>query len=158
VLGSGATCPATPGARIDTSLFGGVALGSGPVRVLLADRGRLQHGQVDLGSTHAEIGTHGADWFAIQTLWFAAPGYSGPFVVRGQRLSGSGSIEVKPNSTGLAHGSGPLVVPSGPTANTGAGYRTVPGSTWVTAPGCYAWQVDGNDFSEVIVVNALRPN
>jgi hypothetical protein len=34
------------------------------------------------------------------------------------------------------------------------GFRTTPGSTWVTSAGCYAWQVDGRNFSEVIVVDA----
>ncbi|MGH2884745.1 MAG: hypothetical protein ACRDPA_18920 [Solirubrobacteraceae bacterium] len=49
------------------------------------------------------------------------------------------------------------MVPAGPTQNTENGYRTVPGSTWVASPGCYAWQVDGRNFSELIVVHALPP-
>jgi hypothetical protein len=155
-LAAGESCPATPGERIDTSLFSGVALGNGPVRVLLADRGSLLHGQVDLGSQQQLGDAHGSRWFAVQTLWFSTPGYNGPFVVRGQRLAGTGSMEVQPGSTGLAPGSGPLIVPSGPTINTSDGYRTVPGSSWVTAPGCYAWQVDGKGFSDVIVVDISR--
>jgi hypothetical protein len=35
------------------------------------------------------------------------------------------------------------------------GYREEPGGTYVRAPGCYAWQVDGLTFSEVIVVRAV---
>jgi hypothetical protein len=158
-LTPGEGCPATPGGQIDTSLFGGVALGSGPVRVLLADRGDVLRGHVDLGATQRQPGTTNAPrWFAVQTLWFSMPGYDGPFVVRGQRLGQSGSIEVQPDATGLAHGSGALVVPAGPTINTSDGYRTVPGSTWVTAPGCYGWQIDGKAFSEVIIVDTVRPN
>lgn len=155
-LSAGDACPATPGTQVDTSLFGGVALGSGPVRVLLADRGDLHHGRIDLSSTETQLGTsHSSGWYAIQTLWFSQPDYAGPFVVRGSSLTGSGSIQVQPSDDGLAPGTGPLVVPAGPTANTSTeGYRTVPGSTWVTAPGCYAWQVDGTGFSEVIVVDA----
>jgi hypothetical protein len=144
----GEGCPASRGRSIDTSFFGGTALGSGPVRVLIADRWRdLSRGQVELG----DPGVPG--WFALQTLWFSMPGYDGPFVVRAKRLGASGPIEVQPGATGP--GSGPLVVPAGPTANTQDGYRTVPGSTWVASPGCYAWQVDGQNFSEVIVVDAL---
>jgi hypothetical protein len=150
------TCPATPGTQVDTSLFGGVALGSGPVRILLADRGELLQGQVNLSKTEDALGTgHSSAWYGIQTLWFSRPGYDGPFVVRGGAVTGSGSMEVQPGDSGLAPGTGPLVVPAGPTANTSQeGYRTVPGSTWVTAPGCYAWQVDGNGFTEVIVFDA----
>jgi hypothetical protein len=102
-------------------------------------------------------------WQALQTLWFAVPGYDGPFEVRAARLGKSGPIAVQPGGSGLTPGSGPLVVPGGPTINsypppgpgTYHGYRTVPGSTWVRSPGCYAWQVDGRGFSEVIVFDAL---
>jgi hypothetical protein len=72
-------------------------------------------------------------------------------------------MQVQPDYSGLNPGSGPLVVPAGPTINsfptpgpgTYRGYRTVPGSTWVKSPGCYAWQVDGRGFSEVIVADLL---
>jgi len=148
-LSAGQSCPATHGAPIATSFFNGIAFGGGPVGVMIANEGDLRRGHVDLGGTEAP------GWYALQTLWFSAPGYQGPFVVRGKRLGASGVIEVRPGGTGLVPGSGPLIVPARPTANTQDGYRTVPGSTWVRSPGCYAWQVDGRDFSEVIVVDAV---
>jgi hypothetical protein len=46
-------------------------------------------------------------------------------------------------------------VPSGPAANGLAGWREFPYSTFVKSPGCYAWQVEGATFSEVIVVRML---
>lgn len=88
-------------------------------------------------------------WFALETLWFAVPNYDGPFVVRGERLSGAGPIDVDGSATNPS----PLVVPPGPTANTKGGVRVAPVSTWVKSSGCYAWQVDGLSFSYVIVVN-----
>jgi len=94
-------------------------------------------------------------WFALETLWFAMPSYKGPFVVDAKRIGATGPIEVHPGPTGMQPGSGPLVVPAGPTANTEDGYRSMPGSTWVTSPGCYAWRVKGPHFSEMIVVDAL---
>ena len=148
-LQPGESCPATHGATISNSLFGGVALGSGPVRVLIANRGDLIQGRADLG-----LVTDTPGWFALQTLWFAMPGYDGPFVVRAKRLGTNGPIEVQPGQTSFEPGSGPLVVPAGPTMNTKDGFRTIPGSTWVTSAGCYAWQIDGQNFSEVIVVDA----
>jgi hypothetical protein len=141
-------CPVSSGSTFDNAYFNGVALGNGPVRVLLADRGNISHGRVDLGESKAP------GWSALQTLWFAMPGYDGPFVVRAARLGTRGPIEVQPNSTSLGPGRGPLMIAAGPTLNTQAGYRTVPGSTWIRSPGCYAWQVDGQGFSEVIVVDA----
>lgn len=137
------------GTAFSNALFDGVALGSGPVRVLIADRGDLARGQAVLGTGSAR------GWFALQTLWFAMPGYNGPFVVRAARVGKPGPIEVQPGGSGLAPGVGPLMVPAGPTLNSEAGYRTVPGSTWVKSPGCYSWQVDGRGFSENIVIDAM---
>ena len=148
---AGESCPATPGHPVHTSFFDGVALGNGPVRVLVGNHGDLLRGQADLGTSQA----HG--WFALETIWFSVPGYDGPFVVRAKRLGASGPIRVQPGDSGTVRGSGPLVVPAGPTINTQDGYRTVPGSTWVTSSGCYAWQIDGQNFSEVITVDALSP-
>ncbi len=147
-LAPGASCPASPGTTFHT-FFNGIALGSGPVRVLVGNRGDLLRGRVDVGTTQIP------GWSALQTLWFSMPGYDGPFVVRAKNLNGTSPIEVQ---YGSSPGSGPLVVPAGPTLNTQDGYRTVPGGTWVTSPGCYAWQVDGRNFSEIIVVDARSLN
>jgi len=150
-LAAGENCPATPGHPIHTSFFDGVALGTGPVRVLVSNKGDLLRGRAALGTSQAP------GWFALQTLWFSVPGYDGPFVVRAKRLGASGPIRVQPGDSGTVPGSGPLVVPAGSTINTQDGYRTVPGSSWVTSSGCYAWQIDGQNFSEVITVDALSP-
>ncbi len=173
-LGPRGRCPVSSGYTVANAYFGGSALGSGPVRVLIGNQGDVLRGRPELGTTEAP------GWYALQTLWFAMPGYNGPFVVRGGRLGKPGPIAVQPGRTGLLPGSGPLVVPAGPTINTyytnwrpghnrdavtgrlvptltGYGYRTVPGSTWIRSPGCYAWQVDGRGFSDVIVVDAQAP-
>jgi hypothetical protein len=147
-LGSRGRCPVSSGTTFDNAYFDGVALGSGPVRVLLADGGNVLSGRVELGTRSAP------GWFALQTLWFAMPRYAGPFVVRAARLGKRSPIEVRPSGNGLTSGTGPLSVGAGSTLNTQDGYRTVPGSTWITSPGCYAWQVDGRGFREVIVFDA----
>ena len=104
-------CPVTPGAPVDTftSYFTGIALGDGPVRVAIGNRGNLVLGRAQLGSTGV------AGWFAMETLWFSMPSYDEPFVVRGERLGGeTGTIDVDGSATNPS----PLVVPPGPTANT----------------------------------------
>lgn len=171
-LGRDGRCPVSSGSMVDNGYFGGGVLGHGLVRVLVGDAGDIPAGRAQLGTPAA----HG--WFALQTLWFAMPSYNGPFVVRGARLGTRGPIAVQPGDDGQSPGSGPLVVPAGPTINTyytnwrrglvrdrvtgrpveilrGYGYRTVPGSTWVRSPGCYGWQVDGRGFSEDIVINTI---
>ena len=147
VLRAGQSCPATPGSEVDTPDFGGIALGTGPVRPIIADEpvNDAQRGIADLINP-----TSVPPWLGVKTLWFSVPTYQGPFIIRATRLDGPGVI---------AMGEGPtvdtLVVPPGPTLNGGQGWRTAPGGTWVMKPGCYAWQVDGLTFSYVIVVRAV---
>jgi hypothetical protein len=175
-LGRDGRCPVSSGRMVKTPFFAGPALGSGPVRLLVGNAGDVLRGRVKLGTTDDP------GWFAVQTLWFAMPSYNGSFAVRAARLGAKGPIEVQSGGSGYnagqVPGSGPLVVPAGPTINTfytnwrvghprdpvtgrlvtnltGYGYRTVPVGTWVTSAGCYAWQVDGRDFSETIVMDAL---
>ena len=143
VLRPGHRCPASRGTRFNTSQFGGVALGTGPVRVLA---GSTRRGIADLINP-----TSAPPWLALKTLWFSLPAYQGPFIIRATRLG-------RPGPVALGEGPAmvPLVIPPGPTLSSFFGYRTVPGGLWVKSPGCYAWQVDGLGFSEIIVVRAVR--
>ena len=147
VIRSGQRCPASSGVLVSNASFVGIALGHGRVHPIPAALGDLRHGVVVLST---DTGAPG--WLAFKTLWFSEPSYKGPFVIRGKRLDGSGPIAFGETPT-LA----PLVVPPGDTINSYAGYRTAPGGTWVKAPGCYGWQIDGLAFSDVIVVDAVLP-
>ena len=146
VLRPGQPCPATPGRLINTAEFGGIALGVGPVRPIIAQQppAVARRGIAYLAPSSAP------GWLAIKTLWFSVPAYQGPFVIRARRLDHPGPVGLggRPTATRFA-------VPSGPTPSTFNGWRTVPGGTWVKAPGCYAWQVDGPTFREEIVVEAI---
>jgi hypothetical protein len=143
VLRPGQRCPASRGTPFNTSQFGGIALGTGPVRVIA---GSNRRGIADL-INH----TSTPPWLALKTLWFSLPAYQGPFIIRATRLGRPGPVAL-----GESAGMMPLVIPPGPTLNNFFGYRTVPGGLWVRSPGCYAWQVDGLGFSEIIVVRAVR--
>jgi hypothetical protein len=128
----GAQCPTTPGHEVRTAAFSVFALGNGPVEPGIAG------GQLDAWSD---------GWFGFKTLWFAVPSYQGPVLIRGARIDGDGPV-------GFGEGPriGHLIIPVGAAVNeTADGYRTAPGGTFVVAPGCYAWQVDGLSFSDVIV-------
>jgi hypothetical protein len=89
-------------------------------------------------------------WYSFKTLWFTEPSYQGPVRIRGARIDAPGPI---------AFGEGPdlaeLIFPPGPTLNGRDGWRTAPGGTYVRAPGCYAWQVDGVGFSNIIIFRAV---
>ncbi len=86
----------------------------------------------------------------LKTLWFSVPAYQGPFIIRAKRLGHPGPVALGEGPTVA-----PLVVPPGPTLNGTGGWREAPGGLWVKTPGCYAWQVDGLTFSEIIIVHAL---
>jgi hypothetical protein len=141
-LRTGQRCPATRGTPFDTKFFGGRAQGTGPVRVLT---GATRRGTADLINP-----TSSPPWLALKTLWFSVPAYQGPFIIRAKRLGRPGPVALGEGPTVA-----PLVVPPGPTLNSFFGWRTVPGGLWVKSPGCYAWQVDGVGFSEIIVVRAV---
>lgn len=141
----GQRCPTSRGVPVTNAFFVGVALGDGPVHPIPAAVGDLVHGVVNLSTVTGAPG-----WLAFKTLWFSTPSYQGPFVIRGRRLDGPGPVAFGETPTLQ-----PVVVPPGETLNSPAGYRTVPGGTWVKLPGCYAWQIDGLTFSTIIVFNAI---
>jgi hypothetical protein len=139
---AGARCPASQGRYVATPDFGSMAIGTGPVRVAIDNAGNPRHG------------FHPAafrSWLALKTHFFSSPSYQGPFLVRAKRLDHPGPMRLGATPREAA----PLVVRAGAYAGT-AGWREVPYFTFVKAPGCYGWQVDGRTFSEIIVVRLLR--
>jgi hypothetical protein len=77
------------------------------------------------------------------------PRYKGPVIVRGRQLDGPGQLRFDqwPQWSRRLHVDLHLV---GPEA------RLHPAATFLRAPGCYAYQVDGHGFSYLIVFEA-RP-
>ena len=123
------------------------ALGNGPVYVFSAEI---------VGSGHGN-----------KVAWAADPSYSGPIRIRGGRIDGSGQLlfeapdnywrgapvkkveeaDLYPELDFLeSHSIFPNVPP---------GWRMWPSDTYVASPGCYAWQVDGIGFTEVITFHSL---
>lgn len=148
-LSQGDPCPVSRGTAVNNPDFGGIALGKGPVRPILAEEptSSARRGLAVL-ITH----TSAPGWDGFKTLWFSDRSYQGPFIIRAKRIDKPGKIVMgeRPSAT-------MLVVPPGPTINGGGGRRAAPGGTWVKSPGCYAWQVDGLSFSTVIVTKAVLP-
>ena len=143
-LRPGQRCPASQGGPVNTADFEGIALGNGLVRVVIANAGDLRRGVADLSPSSSP------PWLALKTLWFSVPAYQGPYIIRAKRLGHAGPVALGEGPTVA-----PLVVPPGPTLNGTGGWREAPGGLWVKTSGCYAWQVDGLTFSEIIIVHAL---
>jgi hypothetical protein len=92
----------------------------------------------------------GSRWLAARVTWRATVAYHGPLLIRGRRLGGTGAV-------GFGEGRRPydelqLMNPGrGEATAASGGGRAWLSLTRVRRPGCYAYQVDGTDFSRVIV-------
>ena len=136
-LGPGRACPASGAAP--AAGYAGPAIGPGPVYAAQA-------------SPFAVTGFVGSAWGGARVTWVAAPSYTGPVLIRGAELGGGGLV-------GFGEGHVPqneleLLTPSTTSPGEPAGAREWPSFTRVLAAGCYAYQVDGTSFSEVIVFQA----
>jgi hypothetical protein len=139
-------CPTSRGRYISTPTISGIALGSGSVRIFINNAGDLRRGRAHLAASER-------DWLALKTHFFSSPSYQGAFLVRARRLDRSGPVTL-----GAAPGqAASFFAPAGPAANGLDGWREFPQSTFVKGPGCYGVQVDGENFSEVIVIQMLSP-
>ena len=99
--------------------------------------------------------SHGNPWGKQKVLWASSPDYLGPILVRGGRVD-------EPGGLGFSVGNGPPLaelqlppIPAGSPARGSNGWAGWPSYTRVQAPGCYAYQVDGTDFSYTIVFQAV---
>lgn len=106
-------------------------------------------------STSTEVGiadVDGSAWMSAPVTWTAAASYTGPILIRGAELGGSDPL-------GFGTASTPYdelqLLDSGRGAPVSPGRRAWLTETRAQAPGCYAYQVDGTDFSEVIVFRAV---
>jgi hypothetical protein len=87
-------------------------------------------------------------WVGQKSPWLIAPDYHGPVLVRGARIDGTGEMR-------FAFGTGQHLRTLRVAAHSGQqrnGWRVIPSLTLVRKPGCYAYQVDGTTFSQVIVI------
>lgn len=147
-LGAGASCPVSP---VDTripfaSRYGvGQGLGAGPVYPI--GTGVLQF------APPANFGSQ--SWGGQKVLWFVLPSYGGPVLIRGGRLDGIGLVRFENGDIPSAQLriTYSTAVPAGITPPVGTRY--VPSYTRLSAPGCYAYQIDGTRFSHIVVFRAV---
>src|SRR5439155_25819802 len=94
-------------------------------------------------------------WSGQKVLWVASRSYSGPVLIRGGQIDGS-------NALGFDFGRDPhpwseLQLPPAlhRDLRLNGGWRYWASYSRLRAPGCYAYQVDGTNFSYVIVFRAV---
>lgn len=130
-------CPQSAASRPNPDV--GVALGPGPAYPILGFEGEKK--TVELTRDELQAGSY---WH--KTLWAIDPGYDGPVLIRARGLDPPGAIRLGYDEQALTE----LELPAKQTARWryGTSFTILPG------PGCFAFQVDGSDFSEVIVFEA----
>jgi hypothetical protein len=96
----------------------------------------------------------GSKWSGFKVLWVSRPSYNGPVLIRGRQLNGPDGVGFGLDLVPFAELQFPPGTRAGapPTAN---GWRNWPSTTRIRSPGCYGWQIDGDNFSEVIVIDAV---
>jgi hypothetical protein len=139
-LHPGTPCPRTEGRRVSPHF--GFGLGNGPAYPALGPDGVLNYGG----------GRKEGGWFYFKVLWYVSPDYSGPIFVRGGQLDGSNRLRFNEGADPPTE----LLLQGGGTVVGAPGWRHWPSYTRVRAPGCYAYQADGQDFSQVIVFQAVE--
>jgi hypothetical protein len=85
-------------------------------------------------------------WYVEKVPWSNHSNYIGPVLVRVRQLDGSGEALVRMENEGPK----PDVA-----LDAVAPEYFWPGETHLRGPGCYAYQVDGNGFSYVLVFKAV---
>ncbi|MGZ6543986.1 MAG: hypothetical protein ACXVEI_01575 [Actinomycetota bacterium] len=141
----GGTCPASPIVTIEP-IGGGFspgswpAIGEGPAYVVAEPRDGMVLYPRDLV---------GGGWYGLKTIFTVDTSYRGPLLIRVAQIDGSGGI-------GLQSSSDPLdPVPTELRVTTAGGdlvdWQSFPEVTLVRSAGCFAYQIDGTTFSEVIV-------
>lgn len=106
-------------------------------------------------STRTEVGFQsitGSAWDAAEVTWKASGAYTGPILIRGGEVGGG--------TLGFGSGRTPYTELQLLDAGREAPPVSDGGRAWLTytrlqSSGCYAYQVDGTDFSEVIVFRAV---
>jgi hypothetical protein len=135
-LAPGTSCPIVHGHSINPAF--GLALGNGPAYpVGLGANGTL---------SFSNFFQDGSDWGGGKVLWVVKPTYRDPILVRGHQIDGSHAVLFNRDRSPEMYLSD---------YDGGTPWANIPSYTRVQTPGCYAYQVDGTTFSEVIIFQVV---
>jgi hypothetical protein len=140
-----AACPVSPQqvAHGLSAEFGyGPAVGVGPIYALM---GEMQAGILN----YSQSQTNG--WAISKVLWMAKPVVRGRVLIRGHQIDGP--ID-GPNWIGFGTGKQPEFVLQWEIASQ-SGWASLPSEIRFRAPGCYAYQIDSQQGSEVITFKVV---
>ena len=140
---SSASCPVegVPRVRPDVRAVA-FAYGEGPVFVGLGTGDGVVRYTVD---TRRHDG-----WYYYKTLWAIAPTYAGEVVITGKQIGGDTELRFNPGARFPGQTELQLRFPPDDSGK----WRFGPSDTLIRAPGCYAFQVEGEGFKQTIAFEA----
>lgn len=156
--GPGGRCPTSPVRELPAGAgYAGQvrAVGTGPV-YLAHPTGR---------NAGVPIRPTTGGWLGEKVIWVVSRHYGGPLLLRGARVDGSGTLRFahylgaagRPGYGPGSHGFPSLLyVRDGLHSAAPHVTESIPSDIYVRRPGCYAIQVDGEGFSEVLVFRGIR--
>lgn len=149
-LSPGAACPVTP-AQQHVAPDHQYAIGSGPV-YLVAEALTPTVTFLDAGSSDP-----GSAWKISKVFWEVAATYAGPAIIRGGQIDGTHQVGFNGGlgqTAGNTQGTEPILRDLRLLGNPAGQWKTYLTFVRVQSPGCYAFQIDGQSFSSIIVVQA----
>jgi hypothetical protein len=152
-LAPGAPCPVTswqPASNVDPAgefSSPGVynAFGRGPIYPIIYNFD-IKRGAI----TFVKLAAGGPGGRQDKVLWIASPAYQGPALIRGRQLGGAGTLRFAPEDSSPTQLRFPVDTGIG-SSDSVEGWRDRPSSMLIPSPGCYAFQIDGQSFSDVVV-------
>lgn len=146
----GDACPTTT-STMDLEGIGPI-LGDGPIYpAFLGPDGIFSLGQQVSGNQPQQI--DGRDWWGKKTLWVSDDPVRGIGLVRAGRIDADGEVWFYPGNLREYVGEMRLTVEAwvyGP--DTPGGWREWNSGVFFADPGCYAFRIDGEDFTDIVVV------
>ncbi len=140
-------CPVSPVNRL--ARFIGSGLGGGPAYPVLP-AGTLRF---YAASTSGPSIFHSATWGGTKLGWVVKPSYRGPILIRGGQIGGPQAVRFGGASTPV--GEMALTTPNAYLPNEPPGWRAWATYARVQAGGCYAFQIDGTSFSDLVVFRGV---
>jgi hypothetical protein len=144
----GDACPTTQ-STMDLEGVGPPLLGDGPIYPALGPDGIVTLGFNDRAGTTID----GQDWWEAKVLWVSDDPDRGIGLIRGGRIDADGDVWFYPGNLGEYVSEMRLTVEAwvyGP--RTPGGWREWNSWVYFAEPGCYAFQIDGEDFTDIVVV------
>lgn len=150
-LSPGSVCPTTPERKVTANF--GIVQGGGPAFPTIGTD-TIQSPAI-LHYTDAQHFAQGIDtqgWGGQKVSWFVDSHYRGFILVRGRQLDGSHTLRFTTSESSRLM---QQFVINTTTTIEDNGWESFGTYTRLQEPGCYAYQVDGNGFSYIIIFQAV---